>query len=76
MDFDPKPAAATHEQFVVTADGLGRHQIHEDHGSSAPRAIVAGLRSVFRPRPAVHDANIAELMRQRMADVAKIMEAE
>src|SRR5262249_28581296 len=28
----------------------------EDHGSIAPRAIAAGLRSVHRLRPGVHDA--------------------
>ena len=32
----------------------------EDHNSIAPRAVTAGLRSVHRLRPGVHDAELAE----------------
>jgi uncharacterized protein len=40
---------------------------NEDHVSIAPRAIAAGLRSVFRVRPGVHDAEIAREMAARLA---------
>jgi predicted alpha/beta superfamily hydrolase len=41
----------------------------EDHGSIAPRAIAAGLRSVNRLRPGVHTAELAARQAELMAQL-------
>jgi predicted alpha/beta superfamily hydrolase len=40
---------------------------HEDHASIQARAIAAGLRSVHRVRPGVHDAELKQLQAAAMA---------
>lgn len=44
---------------------------HEDHGSIPARAVSAGLRSVFRVRPGVHDEEIARITEALMAPPAE-----
>ncbi len=41
----------------------------EDHGSIAPRAVSAGLRSVFQRRPGVHTAEIQAAMAEMAIQV-------
>ena len=45
----------------------------EDHGSIPARAISAGLRSVFRLRPGVHQDELTKMMQERMAAISEAM---
>jgi hypothetical protein len=44
---------------------------NEDHSSIMPRAVAAGLRSVFRVRPGVHDAELKAATAAARAELTK-----